>query len=44
VLDEGGEVLPERAGVLFIQIDLVLHATKPEPQRLTSWASVKIIF
>jgi len=44
VLDEGGELLPERAGVLLIQIDLVLHATKPEPHRLTGWAPVKIIF
>jgi hypothetical protein len=44
VLDEGREFLPERPGVLLIQIDLVLRATKPEPHRLTGRAPAKIIF
>jgi hypothetical protein len=44
VLDEGREFLTERAGVLLIQIDLVLHATEPEPHRLTGRASIEIIF
>jgi hypothetical protein len=44
VLDEGCEFLPERPGVLLIQIDLVLRVTQPEPHRLTGRASVEIIF
>jgi hypothetical protein len=44
VLDEGCEFLPERPGVLLIQINLVLRATEPEPHRLTGRAPVKIIF
>jgi hypothetical protein len=41
---QGREFLPERPGVLLIQIDLVLRATKPEPHRLTGRAPAKIIF
>jgi hypothetical protein len=44
MLDEGCEFLTERAGVLLIQIDLVLRATKPEPHRLTGRAPAKIVF
>jgi hypothetical protein len=44
VLDEGCEFLPERPGVLLIQVDLVLCAAEPEPHRLGGRASVKIIF
>jgi hypothetical protein len=44
VLDEGCDLLPERPGVLLIQIDLVLRAAEPEPDRLIGRASVKIIF
>jgi hypothetical protein len=44
VLNEGCEFLTERPGVLLIQIDLVLHATEAEPDRLTGRASVEIIF
>jgi hypothetical protein len=44
VLDEGCEFLPERPGVLLIQINLVLRAAEPEPDRLMGRAPVKIIF
>jgi hypothetical protein len=44
VLDEGCEFLPERPGVLLIQIDLVLRATEAELHRLVGRASIKIIF
>jgi hypothetical protein len=44
VLDEECEFLTERPGVLLIQIDLVMHVTEPEPDRLIGRASVEIIF
>jgi hypothetical protein len=37
-------VLPERPGVLLVQIDLVLRAPEPEPHRLSGRASVEIVF
>jgi hypothetical protein len=43
VLDEGCEFLTERAGVLLVQVELVLYAVESEPHRLTGRASVEII-
>jgi hypothetical protein len=44
VFDEGSQLLAERLGVLFVQIDLTLRTGEPEPQRLICWAPVQIVF
>jgi len=44
MFDVGGELLAERLGVLLVQVDLVLRAAEPEPQRLDCRAAIKIVF
>ena len=43
VFDERRQLLPERCGVLLVQVNLVLCAADPEPHRLICWAPVEII-
>ena len=43
MIDERGELLAERRGVLGAQIDLILGAVHPEPHRLIRGAPIKII-
>jgi len=44
MFDVGRDLPAERAGILLIEIDLVVRAAQPEPQRLVCWASIKVVF
>src|SRR5215471_338498 len=44
MLDEGGQVLAERPGILLAQVDLVLRAADGEPHGLVSRAALQIVF
>src|SRR5437773_1882405 len=44
MFDVRSELLAQRRGVLLVQVDLVLRAADPEPQRLGCRTSVKIVF
>ena len=40
----GRDLPAEPAGVLLAEVDLVVGAAEPEPQRLIRWASIKVVF
>src|SRR5262249_60055739 len=42
--NERCQLLAERPGILLVQIDLVLGAADPEPQRLLGRAAIQIVF
>jgi hypothetical protein len=44
VVDVGRDLLAEGGGVLRAEVDLVVGAVEPEPQRLVGWAAVKVVF
>src|SRR5262249_60552924 len=43
VLDVGRDLPAEPAGVLLAEVDLVVHAAEPEPQRLIRRAFIKVV-
>src|SRR6266566_967174 len=44
MFDVGRDLPAESAGILLAEVDLVLQAAYPEPQRLHCWASIKVVF
>jgi hypothetical protein len=43
VLEERGELLAERGGVLLVQVDLIVRAADGEPHRLLRRAAIQVI-
>jgi hypothetical protein len=44
MFDVGRDLPAERTGILLAEVDLVFRAVEPEPQRLVSWAAIKVVF
>jgi len=44
MVNVGRDLPAEPAGILLAEVDLVVGAAEPEPQRLIRWAAIKVVF